>query len=110
MYKNHTGNTILSSNKNITNTMNKADLVKSIANKTGLSKSKSNEVIDAFITSVTESLSNGDKVTLVGFGTFTTSKRGARKGRNPKTGEVINVSAKTVARFKAGSDLSRSVN
>jgi DNA-binding protein HU-beta len=90
--------------------MNKADLVNTIAKQTGLSKSKSNEVVDAFVSAVSESLSKGEKVTLVGFGTFTTSKREARKGRNPKTGEVINISAKTVARFKAGSDLSKSVN
>ena len=90
--------------------MNKTDLVNSIAKQTGLSKSKSNEVIDVLVDAVTESLSNGEKVTLVGFGTFTTSQREARKGRNPKTGEVINISAKTVARFKAGSDLSKSVN
>ena len=90
--------------------MNKTDLVNSIAKQTGLSKSKSNEVIDALVDAVTESLSNGEKVTLVGFGTFTTSERAARKGRNPKTGEVINISAKRVARFKAGSDLSKSVN
>ena len=55
-------------------------------------------------------LSKGEKVTLVGFGTFTTSQREARKGRNPKTGEIINISAKTVARFKAGSELNKSVN
>jgi DNA-binding protein HU-beta len=90
--------------------MNKADLVNSIAKQTGLSKSKSSEVIDTFVSVVSESLSKGEKVTLVGFGTFTTSRREARKGRNPKTGEVINISAKTVARFKAGSDLSKSVN
>jgi DNA-binding protein HU-beta len=90
--------------------MNKADLVNSIAKQTGLSKSKSSEVVDTFVSVVSESLSKGEKVTLVGFGTFTTSRREARKGRNPKTGEVINISAKTVARFKAGSDLSKSVN
>jgi len=90
--------------------MNKADLVNAIAKETGLSKVKSGEALDAFVTAVSESLKNGDKVTLVGFGTFTTSQREARKGRNPKTGEVINISAKTVARFKAGSDLSKSVN
>jgi DNA-binding protein HU-beta len=90
--------------------MNKTELANSIAKETGLSKSKSNEVITAFVSAVTESLSKGEKVTLVGFGTFTTSKREARKGRNPKTGEVINISAKTVARFKAGSDLSKNVN
>lgn len=90
--------------------MNKADLISSISEKTGLTKTKSNEVIDAFLSSVTESLSSGEKVTLVGFGTFTTSQRDARKGRNPKTGEVIDIPSKTVARFKAGSDLTKSVN
>ncbi len=90
--------------------MNKADLVNSIAEKTGLSKTKSNDVIDAFVGAVSESLAKGEKVTLVGFGTFTTSKRSARKGRNPKTGAVINIAGKTVARFKAGSELSKNVN
>lgn len=90
--------------------MNKADLVNSVAQKTGLTKIKSNEVINAITSSISESLSNGDKVTLVGFGTFTTSQRNARKGRNPKTGEVINISAKTVSRFKPGTGLSNSVN
>lgn len=90
--------------------MNKADLVNLVSNKTGLTKVKSNEVINAITSSISESLSNGDKVTLVGFGTFTTSKRNARKGRNPKTGEVIDIPAKTVARFKPGTGLSNSVN
>ena len=90
--------------------MNKSDLVNSVAEKTGLTKTKSNEVINAITSSISESLSNGDKVTLVGFGTFTTSQRNARRGRNPKTGEVINIPAKTVARFKPGTGLSNSVN
>lgn len=90
--------------------MNKADLINSISEKTGLTKTRSNEVIDAFLDSVTESLSSGEKVTLVGFGTFTISQRDARKGRNPKTGESIDIPAKKVARFKAGSDLTKSVN
>jgi len=90
--------------------MNKADLINSISEKTGLTKTKSNEVIDAFLSSVTESLSEGEKVTLVGFGTFTTSQRDARKGRNPKTGETIDIPSKRVARFKAGSDLTKNVN
>lgn len=90
--------------------MNKADLVNSVSEKTGLTKTKSNEVINAITSSISESLSTGDKVTLVGFGTFTTSKRNARKGRNPKTGEVINISSKTVARFKPGTGLSSSIN
>ena len=90
--------------------MNKADLVNSIAESTGLTKSKSTEVVDTIVESITKTLKKGDKVTLVGFGTFSTSKRKARKGRNPKTGAVINIAAKTVARFKAGSELSKSVN
>ncbi len=90
--------------------MNKADLVNSISEKTGLSKVKSNEVLDAFVESVTESLRSGEKVTLVNFGTFNTSERGARKGRNPKTGETIEIPAKRVARFKVGTGLSKNIN
>lgn len=90
--------------------MNKADLVNSISEKTGLSKSKTNEVVDAFVASVTESLRKGEKVTLVNFGTFNTSERDARKGRNPKTGESIEIPAKRVARFKVGTGLSKNIN
>jgi DNA-binding protein HU-beta len=90
--------------------MNKTDLVNSISEKTGLTKSKTSEVVDAFVSSITESLKNGEKVTLVGFGTFATIKKEARKGRNPKTGESIEIPSKTVAKFKAGSELSKSVN
>ena len=90
--------------------MNKTDLVNSISEKTGLTKSKTNEVVDAFVSSITESLKNGEKVTLVGFGTFATTKKEARKGRNPKTGETIEIPSKTVSKFKAGSELSKSVN
>jgi len=90
--------------------MNKADLVNEIAKETGLTKTKSSEVVDTIVETIASSLKKGEKVTLVGFGTFTTSKRSARKGRNPKTGEVINIPGKTVARFKAGSELSKSVN
>lgn len=90
--------------------MNKTDLVNAIAKETGLSKVKSGEALDAFVSAVSESLKNGDKVTLVGFGTFATSQREARKGRNPKTGEVINIPSKRVAKFKAGSELSKTVN
>jgi DNA-binding protein HU-beta len=90
--------------------MNKADLVNSISEKTGLSKTKTNEVIDAFVSSVTESLKRGEKVTLVNFGTFNTSERDARKGRNPKTGESIEIPSKRVARFKVGTGLSKNIN
>ena len=90
--------------------MNKADLVNSISEQTGLTKTKSNQVVDAITSVIAETLSKGEKVTLVGFGTFTTTERNARKGRNPKTGEVIEIPAKRVAKFKAGSDLTKNVN
>jgi DNA-binding protein HU-beta len=90
--------------------MNKADLVNSLSEQTGLTKTKSNEVVDVIVSTITETLSKGEKVTLVGFGTFTTSKKEARKGRNPKTGETLEIPAKTVAKFKAGSELLKSVN
>jgi DNA-binding protein HU-beta len=90
--------------------MNKADLVNSISEQTGLTKTKSNQVVDALTSVIAETLSKGEKVTLVGFGTFTTTDRNARKGRNPKTGEVIEIPAKRVAKFKAGSELTKNVN
>lgn len=90
--------------------MNKADLVNSLAENTGLTKTKSNEVIDVIVSTISEALKNGDKVTLVGFGTFTTTQRDARKGRNPKTGETLEIPAKRVAKFKAGTELTKSVN
>lgn len=90
--------------------MNKADLVNQISEQAGLTKTKSNQVLDVITSVIAETLSKGEKVTLVGFGTFTTTERGARKGRNPKTGEVIEIPAKRVARFKAGSELTKNVN
>jgi DNA-binding protein HU-beta len=90
--------------------MNKADLVNSIAEKAGLTKTKSNEVVDVIVSTISEALKSGDKVTLVGFGTFTTTQRDARKGRNPKTGETLDIPAKRVAKFKAGTELTKSVN
>ena len=90
--------------------MNKADLVNEISSRTGLTKSKSSEVIDSVIESIQGSLTRGEKVTLVGFGTFDTITRKARKGRNPKTGEELNIPEKRAAGFKAGSGLSNVVN
>ena len=88
------------------NIMNKGELVSKIADDTGLSRSQANAAIDSFADAVTKALKAGDKVTLVGFGTFTVSKRNARTGRNPQTGEAIKIKAKKVARFKAGKELS----
>ena len=86
--------------------MNKAELVSLIADNAGLSKTQANAALDAFTNAVTKTLKSGDKVTLVGFGTFSVSKRNARTGRNPQTGATIKIKAKKVARFKAGKELS----
>lgn len=86
--------------------MNKAELVAKIADDAGISKAQANGALDSFVDAVTKTLKSGDKVTLVGFGTFSVSKRQARTGRNPKTGETLKIKAKKVARFKAGKDLS----
>jgi DNA-binding protein HU-beta len=90
--------------------MTKAELASSIAEQTGLSKVKSNEIINVITSTISKSLTKGDKVTLVGFGTFTTSDRSARQGRNPKTGEIIDISAKRVAKFKPSSSLNETIN
>jgi DNA-binding protein HU-beta len=85
--------------------MNKAELVSQIAEDAGVTKSQAAAALDSFIDSVTKTLKKGDKVTLVGFGTFSVSKRAARKGRNPATGETIKIKAKKVAKFKGGKEL-----
>ncbi|RYY95495.1 MAG: HU family DNA-binding protein, partial [Chitinophagaceae bacterium] len=82
--------------------MNKAELIAQIAEEAGITKTQANIALDSFVDSVTKTLKKGDKVTLVGFGTFSVSKRAARNGRNPQTGEVIKIKARKVARFKAG--------
>lgn len=89
--------------------MNKGELIEVIAKDTGLSKTQANSAIDAFTTAVTKALKGGDKVTLVGFGTFSVTKRSARTGRNPQTGAAIKIKAKKVARFKAGKELSAKI-
>lgn len=85
--------------------MNKAELVTSVATKSGLSKKDAEKAIDATIETVEEALGKGDKVTLVGFGTFEVRDRAARKGRNPQTGEEIEIAAARVPSFKAGKSL-----
>jgi DNA-binding protein HU-beta len=86
--------------------MNKAELVAKIAEDAGITKSQANGALDSFIEAVTKTLKGGGQVTLVGFGTFSVSKRNARTGRNPQTGAAIKIKAKKVARFKAGKELS----
>ena len=90
--------------------MNKGDLVDKIAAATGISKTSANGAIDTMIDSFTAALRKGDRVTLVGFGTFSVMQRKARNGRNPQTGEVIKIGARRVAKFTPGVDLKRSVN
>ena len=90
--------------------MNKAELINQVATSTGLSKAKAADAINAFMDAVQTTLENSDKVSLVGFGTFETSNRQARKGRNPKTGEEISIPAKRVAKFRASSKLLTNVN
>ncbi len=90
--------------------MNKGDLIDSIAKQADLSKADAGRALDAVLDAVTGTLMAGEKVTLPGFGTFSTSKRAARTGRNPSTGETIKIKAKTVAKFKPGSKLTEAVN
>ncbi|NND08233.1 MAG: HU family DNA-binding protein [Saprospiraceae bacterium] len=90
--------------------MNKGDLIDSVADHAGLTKADASKAVDAVLDTVTGALKKGDKVTLPGFGTFSTSRRAARSGRNPATGQTIQIKAKTVAKFKAGSKLTEAVN
>jgi DNA-binding protein HU-beta len=86
--------------------MNKAELIDMIAKDSGISKTQANEALDSFTNTVVASLKKGDRVTLVGFGTFSVSERAARNGRNPQTGEVIKIKARKVPKFKAGKEFS----
>jgi DNA-binding protein HU-beta len=85
--------------------MNKAELVARIAGDAGLTKSDALKAVDALLDVVTKALKKGDKVTLVGFGTFVVSKRKARAGRNPQTGEPLKIPARRAPRFAAGKEL-----
>lgn len=82
--------------------MNKAELIEVAAKEAGLSKVAANKALDAMVAAVTKTVSKGDTVTLVGFGTFKSAKRAARTGKNPKTGEAIKIAATTVPKFTAG--------
>jgi DNA-binding protein HU-beta len=82
--------------------MNKGDLINAIADETDMNKAGAEAVLNAFVSSVTGALKGGEKVTLTGFGTFSISNRAARMGRNPKTGESIQIKASKVPKFKAG--------
>jgi DNA-binding protein HU-beta len=99
-----------STTKHISNMgLNKAELIESIAAEAKISKADAKRALDAFVSNTTKALRKGDRVALVGFGTFSISKRAARKGRNPQTGKEIKIAAKKVVKFKAGADLSNKV-
>lgn len=89
--------------------MNKAELIDEMASDAGLSKADAKRALDAFIDTTTKALKKGDRVALVGFGSFSVSERAARKGRNPQTGKEITIQAKKVVKFKPGADLSAKV-
>ena len=89
--------------------MNKADLIAKVSEDAGITKTQANAALDSFVEAATKTLKSGGKVTLVGFGTFSVSKRSARNGRNPQTGETIKIKARKVARFKAGKELASKI-
>ena len=95
--------------EDISKMANKQDLIAEVAAKTGLTKKDSEKAVNAFGEVVTEFLAKGEKVQLIGFGTFETRERAAREGRNPQTGDAIKIAATTVPAFKAGKALKDAV-
>ncbi len=90
--------------------MNKSELIEAVADSADLSKAAAARAVDAMVDSVTDALREGDQVTLVGFGTFTVRERAARTGRNPRTGESIDIPASKVPGFKPGKALKDAIN
>ncbi len=90
--------------------MNKTELIDAVAEGADISKAAATRAVDTMLDSISKSLANGDQVTLVGFGTFSVKDRAARTGRNPRTGEPINIPAAKVPGFKAGKALKDAVN
>ena len=90
--------------------MNKADLIDAMAADAGISKVAAKAALESFTGNVTSALKGGDKVALVGFGTFSSNHRAARVGRNPKTGAALQIAAKNVVKFKPGKELAGAVN
>ena len=89
--------------------MNKAQLIDAVATEAGLTKADAKKALDAFVKTTTEALKQGDRLSLVGFGSFSISERPARQGRNPQTGAKIKIEQKKVFKFKAGSELTDAV-
>jgi len=90
--------------------MNKAQLVDAMASRAGLSKADAKKALEAFVGATTDAMKGGDRVAMVGFGTFSVSERAARKGRNPQTGATIDIAAKKVPKFSAGAELKKAVD
>jgi DNA-binding protein HU-beta len=90
--------------------MTKADLVDSVASKAEISKDKADDIVNRLFDDITAALKNGEKVNISGFGTFSVSFRKARTGRNPKTGETIQIASSRAAKFKAGKTLKDSLS
>lgn len=90
--------------------MNKSDLIDAMAADAGITKAAAKAALESLTENVTKALKKGDKVALVGWGTWSVSKRAAREGRNPQTGKTIKIAAKNVVKFKAGAGLSDAVN
>ena len=90
--------------------MNKSELINQIAESSDISKKAADDALQGFIMAITDTLEKGDKLQLIGFGTFSVAKRPARDGRNPQTGKAIKIPAKNVVKFKVGSKLSNAVN
>lgn len=89
--------------------MNKSELVEAMASEAKLTKADAQRALEAFVNTTTKALKKGDRVALVGFGSFSVAKRAARNGRNPQTGKAIKIAAKKVAKFKAGAELAAKV-
>ena len=89
--------------------MNKAELIEALVKDTGLNKTQANTAIDAFTDNIVASLKKGERVTLVGFGTFMVAEHAARNGRNPQTGAIIKIKARKVPKFKAGKEFSERI-
>ncbi|MBT8292720.1 MAG: HU family DNA-binding protein [Eudoraea sp.] len=90
--------------------MNKTELIDAMAASAGITKAAAKKALESFLDNVEGSLKKGNRVSLVGFGSWSVSRRNAREGRNPSTGQTIQIAAKNVVKFKAGSDLSSAVN
>ncbi|WP_461532001.1 HU family DNA-binding protein [Sinomicrobium sp.] len=90
--------------------MNKTELIDAMAADAGITKAAAKKALESFLGSVEKTLKKGDKISLVGFGSWSVSKRAAREGRNPQTGKTIKIAAKNVVKFKAGAELSKAVN